>query len=85
MRRWRSPDSESDVPRRRKAFSMIRRLARVFSEALALVAVAAVPVAATAQTWPAKPIRIVVPFAPGGGNAVFAWQLATWLGETLKQ
>lgn len=33
----------------------------------------------------AKPIRIVVPFAPGGGNDVFARQMAKSLGELRKQ
>ena len=64
---------------------MFRRLVRVFCGALALLAAAAMPATAMAQTWPAKPIRIVVPFAPGGGNDVFARQLATQLGETLGQ
>ena len=40
---------------------------------------------ARAQWFPAKTIRIVVPFAPGGGNDVFARQLGTRLGEALKQ
>jgi tripartite-type tricarboxylate transporter receptor subunit TctC len=32
-----------------------------------------------------KPIKIVVPFAPGGGNDVFARQMAKSLGELRKQ
>ena len=34
---------------------------------------------AAAQTWPAKPIKFVVPFTPGGGNDI----LARLLGEPL--
>jgi tripartite-type tricarboxylate transporter receptor subunit TctC len=43
----------------------------------------ALPFAAQAQAFPAKPIKIIVPFAPGGGNDVFARQLATQLGTQL--
>jgi len=33
---------------------------------------AALPLAAGAQAWPAKPVRIVVAYPPGGGIDVMA-------------
>ena len=54
--------------------------ARLIVVALALVAGVAV-----AQNYPAKPIRIVIPFPPGGGTDVVARTIAQKMHETLGQ
>ena len=50
--------------------------------ALALAIVAA---AAVAQPWPAKPIRLIVPFTPGGSQDVIGRLFAQKAGEALGQ
>jgi tripartite-type tricarboxylate transporter receptor subunit TctC len=40
---------------------------------------------AAAQKWPEKTVRVVTPFAPGGGTDIFARMLAQHFTETLGQ
>ncbi len=59
-------------------------LSTLLSLVAALPLVVHVPHAA-AQPWPAKPLRIISPFAPGGGNDTLSRILATSLTPRLGQ
>ncbi len=50
-----------------------------------LVTAALIPATAVAQAWPTKAVRVIVPFAPGGGSDITARQVSAKLTETFKQ
>jgi tripartite-type tricarboxylate transporter receptor subunit TctC len=51
---------------------------------LLALAILAAPAEARAE-WPERPVRIIVPFAPGGSSDLLARLIATGLQERLKQ
>ena len=52
---------------------------------LALLTAVAIPTSAFAQTYPAKPIRIIVPFTPGGSTDILARSIGQKLTEAWSQ
>ena len=57
----------------------------MFTRLLFIFATAMLAHGVQAQTWPAKPVRLIVPFPAGGGSDIVGRILAQRLTEQLKQ
>jgi len=58
---------------------------RIVTAAVAALALTTVTASSVAQTYPSRPIRLVVPLAPGGTNDTLARFISDRLGERLGQ
>ena len=58
---------------------------RILKTMLLMLAVAATCGAAWGQTWPARPVKIVVPFPPGNGTDILARLMLPRLTDSLHQ
>jgi tripartite-type tricarboxylate transporter receptor subunit TctC len=58
---------------------------RYLAACIAALPFATVPFVAKAQSYPAKPIRLIVPFPAGGATDILARALSSKLGEKLDQ
>src|SRR5258706_15939099 len=81
-RAGRAETRPASVPQRGPPWRNARRTGSLI---LAGAAMATAVTTAVAQTWPARPIRVVVPYAPGGGTDVMMRALQEPLHKALGQ
>ncbi len=66
-------------------YNCVKRRASVLAGLLTALATILAAMPGTAQDFPMRPIRFIVPFAPGGANDIVARMISVKLGERLGQ
>ncbi len=69
----------------RMSTSLSLTTVRHFGLVLACACAAALPLAAQAQDYPSRPVRVIVPQPPGGGTDILGRTVAQRLSELLRQ
>jgi tripartite-type tricarboxylate transporter receptor subunit TctC len=77
--------TNNDFKHARRAVQQSRYFILHPSTFILAVATALAPAAAMSQQFPAKPVRLIVPLAPGGNVDIVARALAQTMSESLKQ
>lgn len=83
-RKSRPAETNNKSLRRLAAGSLETNANMQIKTALVALALAAVGGVASADTWPSAPIRLIVPYPPGGGNDGISRLIATQLQQKLK-
>jgi tripartite-type tricarboxylate transporter receptor subunit TctC len=65
--------------------SLVRPIQLALATAISLVALSLMPISASAQTYPVRPIRLIVGFPPGGINDLVARIVGQSVSESLGQ
>jgi len=63
----------------------VNRRKLIASSIASTIALGLAPASAQAQAWPSKPIRLIVPYPPGGSSDIIARAISQPLSEALKQ
>jgi len=77
---WFGGDLQGVVRARARDFQRRRLVKKIFALAGLVLCLAT---AAAAQDYPTKPVRLIIPFPPGGSNDVVGRMIATHVGEQL--